>query len=65
MRRERGKGGRKKGWWDEKCKKEKRKARLMLMEWRKEIKGKKNYREAKKRYSEICEEKKRGGRKKR
>lgn len=56
---ERGRAGRNVGWWDEECRECKNEVRKTLREWRKGRVQKKEYRNKKKIYKELCENKER------
>lgn len=54
----RGKGGRKRGWWDEECEDRKKEARKELRSKRRRGGEGKEYRRKRKEYKELCERKK-------
>ncbi|XP_011861498.1 PREDICTED: golgin subfamily A member 6-like protein 1, partial [Vollenhovia emeryi] len=59
VEKERGAGGReRKGWWDEECRSMKRETRRVLKRWWKGVEEKRNYREKRKEYMRLCEQKK-------
>lgn len=49
---------RKRGWWDEECRRNKEKVRRELKSWRREKRDGKEHRREKKEYKELCERKK-------
>nr|XP_034195027.1 vicilin-like seed storage protein At2g18540 [Osmia lignaria] len=57
--REKGQMSKKKGWWDEECKKRKKELRGVLREWRKGRAEGESYRKTKREYNNLCKDKKR------
>jgi len=51
--------GRKRGWWDEECREEKKKVRRALRKWRWSVGEEEKYRKGKRKYREMCNRKKR------
>jgi len=49
---------RRRGWWDEECRKEKKRVKRMLRNWRKREGEEKEYRRGKRGYKEMCKRKK-------
>lgn len=49
---------RKVGWWDEVCRNKKKEVREEVRKWRMSNKGKEKYREKKREYGKLCEQKK-------